>query len=335
MLGNLIVRNMRLRRDAPAIIFEGRTITHGEFAGRSFQLARALQRLGLGVGDRLAILAQNCPEYMEVYAAGELGGWTTVTINYRLAEPEVAYILSDSKPKVVVCEASLLDRLSEATRRALKHVITFGGEGPDVDYETALAAEEPEPPVAEFSPDTIAYLIYTSGTTGRPKGVMLSHRGQTLVGLCLGDRHGRATDRPRRRRHAALSHRRQEHLPDPVGARLHRGPASRVPARAVLQEPAGLRRHRDAAGADHAERPAGRLSGCAPGAAVAGEGLLLGGADAGRDAAARHEGARADLRPGLRHDGVRWARLPISTSISTSSTDRPRSCAGSIPPASR
>jgi acyl-CoA synthetase (AMP-forming)/AMP-acid ligase II len=179
MLGDLIVRNMRLRRDAPAIIFEGRTITHGEFAGRSFQLARALQRLGLGVGDRLAILAQNCPEYMEVYAAGELGGWTTVTINYRLAEPEVAYILADSKPKIVVCEASLLDRLSDATRRSLEHVVTFGGAGPDIDYETALAAEEPESPAAQFSPDTIAYLIYTSGTTGRPKGVMLSHRGQT------------------------------------------------------------------------------------------------------------------------------------------------------------
>src|SRR5262245_63103798 len=135
MLGDLIVRNTRLRRDAPAVIFEGRTITHGEFAGRSFQLARALQRLGLGVGDRLAILAQNCPEYMEVYAAGELGGWTTVTINYRLAEPEVAYILADSKPKIVVCEASLLDRLSEATRQSLEHIVTFGGEGPDIDYE--------------------------------------------------------------------------------------------------------------------------------------------------------------------------------------------------------
>lgn len=178
MLGNLIVRNSRLRRDEPAVIFEGRTMTHGEFAGRSFQLARALQRLGLRVGDRLAILAQNCPEYMEVYAAGELGGWATVTINYRLTEPEVAYILADSKPTVVVCEASLLDRLSEATRKTLKHIITFGGEGPDVDYETALAAEEPIAPVTDFGPETIAYLIYTSGTTGRPKGVMLSHRGQ-------------------------------------------------------------------------------------------------------------------------------------------------------------
>ena len=89
MLGNLILRNSRLRRDEPAIIFEERTVSHGQFAARSFQLVRALQHLGLGVGDRLAILAQNCPEYMEVYAAGELGGWATVTINYRLAEPEV------------------------------------------------------------------------------------------------------------------------------------------------------------------------------------------------------------------------------------------------------
>lgn len=178
MLGNLIQRNLHLRRDQPAIIFEGRTISHGQFAARAFQLAHALQRLGLGVGDRVAILAQNCPEYLEVYAAGELGGWATVTINYRLAEPEVAYILGDSKPKVIVCEAALLGRLGETSRKALKHIITFGGNGPDLDYETVLAAEEPSPPNAAFPSDTIAYLIYTSGTTGRPKGVMLTHRGQ-------------------------------------------------------------------------------------------------------------------------------------------------------------
>jgi acyl-CoA synthetase (AMP-forming)/AMP-acid ligase II len=178
MLGDLIVRNAKLRRDEPAIIFERRTITHGEFADRSLRLVRALQRLGLGAGDRLAILAQNCPEYLEAYAAGELAGWATVTINYRLAEPEVAYILADSRPKAIICEASLLDRLSETTRRALKHIITFGGAGPDIDYDTALAAEEPIAPNIELAPETIAYLIYTSGTTGRPKGVMLSHGGQ-------------------------------------------------------------------------------------------------------------------------------------------------------------
>src|SRR5205823_1229541 len=109
----LTVRNMRLRRDEPAVVFEGRTITHAEFAARAFRLTRALQRIGVAAGDRVAILAQNCPEYLEVYAAGELGGWMTVTINFRLSEPEVAYILADSGPKVLLCEAALLDRVGD------------------------------------------------------------------------------------------------------------------------------------------------------------------------------------------------------------------------------
>ena len=66
---------------------------HRELAERSFRLANALRRLGVKRGHRVAVLAQNCPEYMEIYAAGELGGWTTVTINYRLAAPEISYIL--------------------------------------------------------------------------------------------------------------------------------------------------------------------------------------------------------------------------------------------------
>ena len=83
-LGDLTARNLELRPAQPAVIFEGRTITHAEFCGRAFRLANALIGLGIQRGDRVAVLAQNCPEYMEAYAAGELGGWTTVTINFRL-----------------------------------------------------------------------------------------------------------------------------------------------------------------------------------------------------------------------------------------------------------
>jgi acyl-CoA synthetase (AMP-forming)/AMP-acid ligase II len=169
---------MRLHRDGPAIVFEGRTITHGEFAARAFRLVRALQRIGVGAGDRVAILSQNCPEYLEAYAAGELGGWITVTINFRLSPSEIAFILGDSDPKVLLCESALLGRVNDPARRALAHIVTIGGKGPDLEYETILAAEEPEPPAAEVPPDAVAYLIYTSGTTGRPKGVMLEHRGQ-------------------------------------------------------------------------------------------------------------------------------------------------------------
>jgi acyl-CoA synthetase (AMP-forming)/AMP-acid ligase II len=196
MLGQIILRNARLFPDAPAIIFEGRTVTHREFAARAFRLANALARIGVRRGDRVAVLAQNCPEYMESFAAGELGGFVTVTINYRLAAPEVGYILSDSRPKVLIAEAPLIERVSAEARSRLDHIITFGGAGPDLDFETILSAEEATPPATEVRPQDIAYLIYTSGTTGRPKGVMLTHRGQfwcaqaTAIGMGV-----RPTDR--------------------------------------------------------------------------------------------------------------------------------------------
>ena len=182
-LGSLTLRNLKLRPQAPAIIFEGRHITHREFAERTFRLAKALIRLGVRRGDRVAVLAQNCPEYMEVYAAGELGGWTTVTINYRLTAPEIAYILSDSQPKVLISEAQFGERLETAALQGLDHVVTFHGSGRDLDYEKILTAEQPEVPGVSVQPDDVAHLIYTSGTTGRPKGVMLTHRGQMRSAL--------------------------------------------------------------------------------------------------------------------------------------------------------
>ena len=67
-----------------------------------------LAAFGLAPGDRVAVLAQNCPEYMEAYAAAEIGGWATVTVNYRLSPDEIAYILADSAPKGLIVEQELL-----------------------------------------------------------------------------------------------------------------------------------------------------------------------------------------------------------------------------------
>jgi acyl-CoA synthetase (AMP-forming)/AMP-acid ligase II len=176
MLGELVLRNARLRGDAPAILFEGRTISHRQFAERALRLVDAFSRAGIGRGDRVAIIAQNCPEYLECYAAGELGGWTTVTVNYRLAAPEVAYILGDSKPKAVIIEEAYRHLLDSDAARGIETIVTIGGtEG---SYEATVQSGEPHIPAGRVLPDDIAYLIYTSGTTGRPKGVMLTHQGQ-------------------------------------------------------------------------------------------------------------------------------------------------------------
>jgi len=156
-------------------VFEGRTLTHRQFGERAFRLAHALVALGVGPGDRVAVLAQNCPEYMEAYAAAELGGWTTVTVNYRLTPSEISYILADSAPKALIAEADLLARVEPAARGALAHILTIGEGG---SYEQALAGAAPADARMPVGPDATAFLIYTSGTTGRPKGVMLSHGGQ-------------------------------------------------------------------------------------------------------------------------------------------------------------
>src|SRR5262249_20140702 len=139
-------------------------------------LVQGLRALGVEPGDRVAVLAQNCSEYMEAYAAAELGGWTTVTVNYRLAAPEISYIIADSSPKVLIAEAELLPRLEPHARRALAHIVTIG-EG-ERSYEGLLARAPAEDLCAPVSADATAFLIYTSGTTGRPKGVLLSHGGQ-------------------------------------------------------------------------------------------------------------------------------------------------------------
>ncbi|MGH6768797.1 MAG: acyl-CoA synthetase [Xanthobacteraceae bacterium] len=167
-----------MRADAAAIVFEGHTLTHREFAERTYRLANGLRTLGIGRGDRVAVLAQNRPEYMEAYAAAELGGWTTVTINYRLAAPEVGYILADSAPRILIAEHDLLARVDADTIGKLDHVLTIGADGPDLSYEATLAKAEPVDLQAPVQGDDTAFLIYTSGTTGRPKGVMLNHRGQ-------------------------------------------------------------------------------------------------------------------------------------------------------------
>jgi acyl-CoA synthetase (AMP-forming)/AMP-acid ligase II len=195
-LGDITALNLQLRPDAPAVIFEGRTITHAEFCSRAFRLANALIGLGIQRGDRVAILAQNCPEYMESYAAGELGGWTTVTINFRLTAAEIAYILGDSRPKCVIVEAQFVDRLASVAAAGVQHVLTFGGPGPDLAYEEVLGRGEASRPQVAIDLNDIAHLIYTSGTTGKPKGVMLSHRGEMQSALISGlEAQVRPTDR--------------------------------------------------------------------------------------------------------------------------------------------
>lgn len=165
-----------------------RRLTYAQWNERATRLANGLRALGLHKGDRVALLAYNCLEWMEMYAALARAGLVAVPINFRLTSAEIAYIAGHSEARAFIVQDELVDRVDPI--RAETAVIeggyiSFGAlpcEGWTA-YE-ALIAHAPEAlaPV-EVAPGDPCALMYTSGTTGRPKGAIRSHEGNTLIAL--------------------------------------------------------------------------------------------------------------------------------------------------------
>ncbi|GHD01090.1 acyl-CoA synthetase [Novosphingobium pokkalii] len=180
-LGDILRNNARWYANRPAVICDGQSLTHAEFLKRANRLASGLGRLGVRHQDRVCVLAQNCIEYLEAYAAAELSGLILATVNYRLAVPEMAYIIGDAAPRVLIFEAAYADHVQAMRDKldpGMRYVVI--GEGPDwaLPYETVVADGSPDGEHWQVSSDDIAYLLYTSGTTGRPKGCMLGQTNQ-------------------------------------------------------------------------------------------------------------------------------------------------------------
>ena len=181
ILGDVIERNARCFGNYPAILFEGRTITHGQLFTRVRKLINALATLGCQKQDRIAVLSRNCPEYLEVYGAASLGGFIGLGLNYRLSAAEQAGILADAQPAVFIFESEYAQRAQELRKHlpADVHFICFDSPVSDsLGYEAMLAGASEAEPVFRACEDDAVLLIYTSGTTGVPKGVMLGNEGQ-------------------------------------------------------------------------------------------------------------------------------------------------------------
>jgi fatty-acyl-CoA synthase len=166
-VGSWTARRARMSPDRVAIVYEAAEWTYRELHERATRLAHALARLGVAHGDRVAYLGPNHPTFLEtMFATGQLGA-VFVPLNWRLAAPELAYILADSGARVLIRGPA-----QTAAAVDLPGVRAVGG--PD-EYEALLADELVEPLDEPVDPDETCMILYTSGTTGRPKGAMLTH----------------------------------------------------------------------------------------------------------------------------------------------------------------
>jgi acyl-CoA synthetase (AMP-forming)/AMP-acid ligase II len=184
LLGSLLERNEILNSHREALVCGDRRVTFAEHAKRVRRLASGLRALGARKQDRIAVLAMNCVEYVEIYGACERSSLIVVPVNFRLADPEILHVLSDSVPAVLIFEAQyapVLERLRLQLASNLKLVCIGSAAGFALSYEEVIAGGDPASDAIQVLPNDGLSLFYTSGTTGRPKGVLRTQAAEASI----------------------------------------------------------------------------------------------------------------------------------------------------------
>jgi len=193
-------RSARLFPHAPAIEFEGRSISYAELEASVSRAAHGVRALGVDAGDRVGLFLPNLPAFAVAYLAAQKVGAVAVSINALLKTDELRHVLADSGASALFTTAALLPELAPlgAELPALRETIVCEGEADGERTLDALCGGRPEAFRArEMERDDPAAILYTSGTTGKQKGAVLSHGNVVsnyhstchYVGCRPGDRH--------------------------------------------------------------------------------------------------------------------------------------------------
>lgn len=173
--GELVRRNGTVWPEATVFTDGERAVTWSDFDRQTDALAWGLKSLGVGRGDRVAMLSPDCIELAEVFIACTKLGAIRVGINARLAPREIAHLLDDSGANLVIVHTGLADAATEALAAVSGPVrqIVFAGE-PD-ELNTLAAVHRDAGPFPD-TPHETAMLAYTTGSTGMPKGAVYPHK---------------------------------------------------------------------------------------------------------------------------------------------------------------
>lgn len=164
--------------DRTALVFERRRTTFEELQSRVTRLANGLRSLGVGEGDRVAIVQVNTDAVVETcFASARMDG-VFVPLNFRARADEISFMIRDSGPKVLIVGSRYLDLIDSISEDldCVEHYITLD-EPRDgwLSYSDLIDTSDDEDLWPTTAEDDLAVLLFTSGTTSYPKGVMLTH----------------------------------------------------------------------------------------------------------------------------------------------------------------
>ena len=186
LLSDIVRLNGRKTPDRIAIETEGRQITFGQLRDGAWRVANALRDLAV-TGDRIGILAENLPEYVECYYGAPAAGMALTFLNYRLHPKEWAWILNNAEASVLLVQEKYLEQIEPYFDQipTVQHVIVIGGTGASgrPTYADVIGSASAHEPPRDVDEDSTAWLLYTSGTTGFPKGAMLTHRNLMVAAV--------------------------------------------------------------------------------------------------------------------------------------------------------
>jgi fatty-acyl-CoA synthase len=174
---------------------DGRRTTWSQLEDRVAGAAATLHYLGVGLGDRVALISENDPRVFEVQFACMRLGALFAPLNWRLHLSEIEEICLDARPSVIVHD----DRWAEvaaavAAKADIGQRLSFNREHGDTDYESAISTAAPLRATGTISMDQPTHILYTSGTTGRPKGALSTNA--TLVWQALNTAHTTGYSQP-------------------------------------------------------------------------------------------------------------------------------------------
>jgi long-chain acyl-CoA synthetase len=186
-LGKMLSESAERYEDHWAVIHGETRITYRELNRDACALGNHLRSLGLGKGDKVALMLPNCPEFVIAYFAVQKIGGVAVTLNVQSTPYELLHLLGNSDSQCLITQGMLAKRFEEIQKELplCSHLITTNGPDEDSPFREIVAKGPFTEAIPEMADDDPAVMIYTAGLTGKPLGAVLTHHNLLTQSLLV------------------------------------------------------------------------------------------------------------------------------------------------------